>query len=65
MAAAVRLDELDVVAAAEDAVDDDGVARRHRGGEGIDHQQDAHCGTVPEVRARASCRWLGSGLTDR
>ena len=41
VAAAVRLDELDVVVAAQPAVHDDRVAGRHRRREGVHHQHDA------------------------
>ncbi len=41
VAAAVGLDDLDVVAAGERSVDDDRVARRHRRRERVDDQQDA------------------------
>ena len=40
VAAAVRLDELDVVVAAQPAVHDDGVARRHRRRERVHHEDD-------------------------
>ena len=41
VAAPVGLDELDLVAAAQPAMDDDRVARRHRRGERVDHEQDS------------------------
>jgi hypothetical protein len=44
VAAAVGLEDLDVVAAAQPAVHDDGVACGHRRGEGIDDEEDLHDG---------------------
>ena len=38
--AAVRLDDLDVVVAAQAPMHDHGVARRHRRGERVDDEQD-------------------------
>jgi len=40
VAATVGLDHLDIVAAAELALDDDGVARRDGAGEGVHHEKD-------------------------
>ncbi len=40
VAPSVRLDDLDVVVAAQPSVHHDGVARRHRRRERVDHEQD-------------------------
>ena len=58
VSAAIGLDDLDVVALGESSVHDHGVARRHRGGERVDDEQDAQDrddigrarGWVPAVR---------------
>ncbi len=58
---AIRLDDLDVVALAEGAVYDHGVARRDRGGKRVDNQQDAQdsdviVGAGPQVWSIATAR---------
>ena len=56
--APVGLDDLDLVALAQGAVHDHGVARRDRGGKCVDNQQDAQdsddIATAPPVRFGAS-----------
>jgi hypothetical protein len=53
---AVGLDDLDVVAPAEAAMHDHGVARRHRRCEGIDHQQDPQGADGTNARRRLGHR---------
>jgi hypothetical protein len=52
----VGLDDVDVVAPAEAAMHDHGVARRHRRCEGIDHQQDPQGADGTNARRRLGHR---------
>ena len=71
VAAAVRLDDFDVVAAAQPAMDHHGVARRDRRGERVDDEQDSQgfgryrasdVGAQPRVTpTRRSADWEPSG----
>ena len=57
VAAAVRLDELDLVVAGEAALHDDGVARRHRRRERVDDEQDPQAAAQVMVAERPATLW--------
>ena len=65
VASTVGLDDLDVVTTAEAAMDDHGVACRHRRGEGVDHQQDPQAADGTNYAAVTWSHGFGCKLTHR